>query len=209
MAQQRGQMGLGPHPEDERALGRINFSVSAWDQLNWYVQFAAKPIQRLSPGERLSLREEARAIERTLMRQTHGAESVPDIEEKELCLLHAFFQKKLTELTTEGQTSLGPFELHINIVFGLVSEHIGGRGLLGSRLLTYHLAKLLMQQPRALRICPFCQKTFLLFRKNARYCSRDCQSVATMRHRRRVQQIERHGARKAQKEKTIIGKARR
>ena len=162
-------------------MTRIKFAVSKWDQLNWYVQFASKPIKQLSPGERLSLCEEARAIERTLVRRITGAESVPELSDGELQRLHAFYREKLMGLAIDGQVALGPFELHLHIMFGLVNEDVGGKGLLGSRFLTYHFARLLTEHPNSIAVCPHCKMIFLRFRRNALYCSRVCQSVAVMR----------------------------
>lgn len=188
MPQRPDRATLGPHPDDARALSRTRFEVSEWDQLNWYVQFSARPLKDLSPGERLTLKEEATAIERTLIRKIYGHESVPEIADRELQHLHSFFRQALTNLVTEGEVQLGPFELHVYIVhgLGLVSEHVGGRGLLGDRFMVYHFSKLLTHHPKAIQICPHCHKLFLQFRKNALYCSRACQSVATMRKLRGV-----------------------
>jgi hypothetical protein len=214
MTQRHQGRGLTPHPEDERALARIKFEASEWDQLNWYVQFAAKRIKQLSPGERLSLREEARAVERTLARRIGGAESVPEIDDDELQRLHGFFSKKLLELVTTGHVTLGPFELRILITFGLVSETVGGKGLLGNRFLTYHFAKLLTWFPDAIRGCPHCNNIFLRFRRNAIYCSRACQSVAVMRQLRGVRKnigrgIKREHMRNIPKGRAEHGKTRR
>jgi len=184
MPQRPNRIALSPHPDDARALSRIRFTASEWDQLNWYVQFSARPLKDLSPGERLTLKEEATAIERTLVRKVYGHESVPEIADRELQQLHSFFRQALTTLATEGAVQLGPFEIDTHIVHGLVSEHVGGRGLLGDRFMVYHFSKLLTHHPKAIRICPHCHTLFLQFRKNALYCSRACQSVAVMRLRR-------------------------
>jgi hypothetical protein len=109
------------------------------------------------------------------------------------------------ELAATGQVTLGPFDLRLYIMFGLVREHVGGKGLLGSRFLTYHFAKLLTRFPDAIHSCPHCNKLFLRFRRNAIYCSRECQSVSVMR---KLRGVKKNGG-GIPKGRAVHGKAKR
>ena len=48
--------------ERKRALERIGFEQSEWNQLNWYVEFANKDVPNLSIGEALNLNIELCAV---------------------------------------------------------------------------------------------------------------------------------------------------
>ena len=177
MAQRLGKRvsfeSIPPHPDDQRALERMKFSRSDWDKLNWYVQFSAKPMDALSPGERLSLGEEVLALERTLIRKFLQADGRPMHSEDDIQRLHKFFREELTELADTGGITLGPFQTMISILFGRSSEWSGGEG---HSLLPYYFAQLLKQFPESVRRCQSCKIIFLAPRKNAYHCSRECQS---------------------------------
>lgn len=162
------------HPDDERALQRIHFQRSDWDKLNWYVQIARKPTP-LSPGERLILEEEIRAVERTLIRAIFQNDGVPIHTEEDIHKLRMYFDEKLTELADAGGVTLGPFQTMIAILFGRCDEWSGGEG---QSLLPYHFAQLLKKFPESIRRCRHCKNIFLAPRVSAYHCNRECQSKA-------------------------------
>lgn len=166
---------LPPHPEDVRALERIHFNVSEWDQLTWYVQFAQKDLDRLSPGELLSVREDVRAVDRTLVRQMQGVEGVPGRSDEEIRGLQALVCEKLTELADTGIACLGPFQVIVTATF------LFGREQLTGDWFQYRFAQLLKRFCRSVRRCPHCQAIFVQSRRNALFCSRTCQSRAVMK----------------------------
>lgn len=183
---------LPPHPEDERALQRIRFHVSEWDQLNWYIRFAREGWEQLSPGEQLSLREEIKAVERTLVRRMEGAEGIPDRDDREIQDIQGVFRQKLTELADTGCVYLGPFEACV-----FLGEGWWGEQLAGGKWLEYHFAQLLKKFPEAIQRCPKCHSIFLRPRSNAYYCSRACQNIAAMR---KLRQRKKRTDRKAELE---------
>lgn len=205
---------LPPHPEDQRPLERIKFQFSDWDQLNWYLHFAEQDIEKISGGEFLSLKEEVRAIERTLVRRMDGSESLPGPTDNEIRELHGFFKDKLRALADGGWISFDPFEIVVSINYLGWFEHLAGR-----RWLEYHFIQLLKKFSVAVQRCPNpdCKKVFLKARANANYCSRPCQNRMAMRSlRKRSQQAAFRGRRKPQRTKPtaqrfeeFIRKARR
>lgn len=193
---------LQPHSDDQRPLERIKFEVSEWDQLNWYLQFAQRDFAILSGGELLSLKEEVRAIERTLVRRMVGSESLPEPTDDEIRELHIFFKDKLEALADAGWISFAPFEVVVNI------NHLGWlEHLAGKRWLEYHFVQLLKKFSVAVQRCPntSCNRIFLKARGNASYCSRQCQNRMAMKTiRKRSKQEAARGRRKPKKEKTTV-----
>src|SRR5687767_1571658 len=86
-------------------LERIGFKISTWDQLNWFVQFSRKPLERLTPGELLSLQEEVRAIAAEI-HQGFRRKSLPSLEQ--ITGLQREVIKHLTELVDKQETEYGP-----------------------------------------------------------------------------------------------------
>jgi hypothetical protein len=174
-------------PEDRRALERIKFDVSEWDQMNWYVTLANADMGHLSPGETLSLQEEVRSLERTLFRDIL---KVPLPELEEIRNLHSIIRTHLESLADKGYAVIGPFSLKVHIVRPKVPPFEHGQGwydlvhypdLTEGDLLAYHMSQLLQKFGHAIRRCPHCNKIFLQQRRNGRYCGRTCQSRAVMK----------------------------
>lgn len=198
---------LPPHPDDERALERVHYQRSEWDQLNWYVEFAGKNPEQISQGEFLTLKEELRAIERTLVRKLVGSESLPEPTDEEILQLHSFFKTRLSALADAGWISFDPFQIVVSINYHGWFEHLGGR-----RWLEHHFVELLKQFGPAVLRCPYdqCGKLFLQPRSNASYCSRQCQNRAAMRKLRERQKHERSfGVRKRKRKPEEITTAAR
>lgn len=166
---------LGPHPDDVQILARMKFGRSDWHKLAWYVQFAAKDLQRLSPGEIMTVKEEVRALERTLIRQTIQELGRPVHSEADIQEIQRSIHDTLVELADTGMVCLGPFQTMISISFWDASEWSGGAG---NSLLPYHFARLLKQFVGSIRRCRNCKTIFLAPRTSAHHCSRTCQSRA-------------------------------
>jgi len=191
---------LQPHPEDQRPLERIGFERSEWDQLNWYVQFVGKELDRLTAGEFLSFKEEVRAIERTLVRRMVGSESLSEPSDDEVRQHHSFFRVRLVALADMGMISFTLPETIVNISWHRWSEYLAGR-----RWLEYHFVQLLKKFHDAIQRCPnpACHKIFLKARSNASFCSRQCQNRMAMKTiRKRSKQKPLKGRRKPQATKT-------
>lgn len=185
---------LPPHLEDQRPLERIGFERSEWDQLNWYVQFVGKELDRLTAGEFLSFKEEVRAVERTLVRRMVGSESLPEPTDEEVRQHHSFFRERLIALADMGMISFNLPETIVNVNWRGWSEYLAGR-----RWLEYHFVQLLKKFRDAVQRCPNtdCNKIFLKTRANASYCSRQCQNRIAMKTlRKRSKQEALRGRRK-------------
>lgn len=194
---------IPPHPDDERALARMNYERSDWDKLNWFVQFSAKPINALSRGERQILEEEVLALERLLTRKSFQVDGKPIHSEDDIQQLSKLFREKLTELADTGGVTLGPFQTMIAILFGCSNEWSGGEG---HSLLPYYFATLLKQFPESVRRCQSCNIIFLAPRTNAYHCSRECQNRAAaknIRDRKKRQRLNSVANRPSAKGKTL------
>ncbi len=190
---------LPPHPEDQRPLERIKYEFSDWEQMNWYLHFAEQDIEKLSGGELLSFKEEARAIERTLVRRLVGSESLPEPTDDEIRKLHALFKERLQALADAGSVSFDPFEVVVTINYLGWFEHLAGK-----RWLEYHFVQLLKKFSADVQRCPKpdCNKIFLKARANATYCSRQCQNRMAMKTSRiKSKQEALRGRRKPKPEK--------
>lgn len=185
------------HPADERALERIKFDVSEWDRMNWYVKLANMDFDKLTEGERLSLREEFWGIKHTLWLDKDNPEPIAN----EIKGIQRNVAKHLSELADQGKTEFGPFHLRITVECPVVEfkemyqdlrpEHLrqmhGGHhdtDLISGGGFLYYMTQLLQEFGGSIRRCPHCNKIFLQARKNAVYCTRKCQSVAFMRQKR-------------------------
>ena len=187
----QGKESLGPHPDDVRILARMKFGRSEWHKLNWYVQFSAKEIKQLSPGELMTLKEEVLALERTLIRENIQESGIPVHTDEEIKQIHQFIRDTLTELVNSGMVCLGPFQTMISISFWETSEWSGGKG---NSLLPYHFARLLKQFSSSIRRCQNCKNIFVAPRTSAYHCSRVCQSRAASKALREKKKTSRVNA---------------
>ena len=196
VAKKRSQtVPFGP-PEDERTLKRINFD-DLWNRMNWFVQLAQKPLKEMTEGEISMLQEEITAVQGSLFRYNNP----PTFTRQQISRLQKKMLKYLEELIDKGQVVFRGLEVTLWVVtnrvnfyknpevgdekppfylFSWLTPSTGEKGLL------YELGQLLRTFGASVRRCPRldCHKIFLQFRKNAKYCSRDCQSRDYMRIKR-------------------------
>ena len=188
------------NPVDSRAIARITSGGAnrEWEMMNWYVGLAQKDLQSISSGDFLNLQEELVALVRTLYRHDNP-EPPKRVQIKRLQLA---ISRHLSELLERGQTKFAPFKIVSWIVCLKKAASIGGMPALPPEspgIFTWDTVRpkttsqlvetsalhwfnqLLKQHADSIGRCVHCDKIFLQFRRNARYCSRRCQSVAAMR----------------------------
>ena len=206
------------------ALERIGFDVSNWDQLNWYVKFSQKHLQKLSGGDLRNLQEELVALLRVL--ENHS--NPPFLTVQQIEPIQVVIKRHLEDLADKGTTILGPFKAKILVScpkkldqkfreLGRLKLKPGAKppvlpSLVTHRILvsdsfsvisqglTYHLAQLLELYGSSIERCPHCKTIFAQFRRSARFCSRHCQSVSAVQ-RIRARNRRQHTARKAKRRK--------
>ncbi len=196
-------------PADVRPLDRIKFFVSKWERMNWYVDFAQKNLDRLSPGEVLNYQEDVVALERTLFKIHKPAP--PDLPE--IKGMQESIRKHLESLADKGvAVFIKPASITTIVAPKVVARQEGitlkpgdaiiadifyWDGYPGVRGLVHYLAELLKQFAPSIKRCPHCSKIFLQLRRNAVYCSRQCQSVAGMRAIRARKKQKKAGSKRA------------
>ncbi len=184
--------------EDRRTLKRIKFD-DEWERMNWYVHLCQKPLKEMTHGEISTLQEEIKAIERFLFGHTN-----PTIFSiRQISRLQKKIQKYLQDLINKGQTMFVGFKMNLWIVHGPVAhQKMQERNptttnsqppfdlfswlkpLSGEEGIIFEMGHLLRRFGASIIRCPHCSKIFLQLRKNADYCSRECQSRAYMRNKR-------------------------
>lgn len=183
-----------------RALVRIGYFDDTKKQgrqvdyrrlLGWFVDFSRKDLEKMSPAEQFSLREEIRALQEEGLNYTVNDASVIRhwIQTQDAV---AHYLKTLTET---GQFYSEPFQLKFfftvprflpqgsaqfkeRIYFGEFVESFDGKGLL------YLLILALRQAGDRLRYCKHCSTLFVQARRKQQFCKRECQQVASMRELR-------------------------
>ena len=181
-----------------------------WDRLNWLVIFSQRTLDNMSPGDCLSLREELAVLHGQAQMGGLPLGDVPlalpgweDVQ-----TLQATVREILTKWVDQGAVDLGPFTLTLELRrsnspedglraargFPNRAKAIPGQGTLehiaryhlGSdeNPLLFYLSELLRDHASGIIRCPQCLKIFLKLRRHARYCSRECHTVAGMRAKR-------------------------
>jgi uncharacterized C2H2 Zn-finger protein len=182
----------------------------SWDRLNWLITFSQRTLDNMSPGDCLSLREELAVLHG----QAHvgglpfggGSLALPSWED--VHTLQSTVREILTKWVDQGTVDLGPFTLTLELHrsaspedtlraargFPNRAKAIPGQGTLkhvahyhlGSEEspLLFYLSELLRDHASGIIRCPKCLKIFLKLRRHARYCSRECHTVAGMREKR-------------------------
>jgi len=158
--------------------------VNEWNVLNWFIQFAKKgDLTKLSPADILALQEESQALQ---------ARGIPEVTPRGAPLNEPLSVAELTQLQREVQKHIENFlatgtfaftDFHPTLVVERDPEDkrrlidyeflppFHGQGLL------YLFATLLRRVRLPIEQCPRCQNIFLKSRKDAGYCSRECQSL--------------------------------
>lgn len=192
--------------DEERSLARVGLyrhtrtggqQIDYAALLGWFVKFSSTDLAAITPAELLLFREEFSALQRKALKDIMGT-YVVEIEESEAKSFHAAkksIARYLGELTQTGIVTLGPFHLTVGIQlprffkdpdpnppFAIATgEHVGpgnGQGVI------YLFAKAVRCAGDRLRCCERCSALFVQARRKQRYCSRDCQQVASMRNLR-------------------------
>ena len=186
-------------PTDERALTRIGYDKSAWDEVGWFVRLARTDLDKASPGDLLSLKEEFVALQKVRLRvQT----DLP--EDEAVGNVQRYVRTHLGELADQGFTFLPEIPIQQRIEYPDIAikqlalragyqpspqatglpdcmsflhapPGIGLVAVMGQLLAT--VGKLIVR-------CPHCRNIFLQSRRNQEYCGRSCQSIAVMQRRR-------------------------
>lgn len=188
-------------PTEQGVLERVGFTKGKWDELDWFVRFARRDLDKASPGEFLSLQEEFAALVTAHFKSS--PDSMPTREQ--IIEIQQIVRKHLTELADEGKTMFPALPGFLWILYPRIlaklQEGVWGRGKkeqisslpdIGLHRaasgdpanLVPLLGELLGKVGRPIVRCPHCRNIFLQSRKNQVYCSRSCQSVAIMQKRR-------------------------
>jgi hypothetical protein len=162
------------------------YSVDEWNVLNWFIELVKRgDLTQLSPADILGLREESQALQ---------ARGIPEVTKYGAPLNEPLSLVELTELQTAVRNHIDQFlktgsftfaEFRPTLLIERDPEDIqrlvdyeflppfDGKGLL------YLFATLLRRVRLPIQRCPYprCQNIFLKSRKDAGYCSRQCQSV--------------------------------
>lgn len=160
------------------------YGVNEWNVLNWFIQLVKKgPLTALSPAEILALREESLVLQGRAIPDitAHGAGVNDPLSLTELSHLQSTVRSHVDEFL-QSQTftfkefrptlliERDPDDARRLIAYEFVPP-FHGQGLL------YLFATLLRRVRLPIERCPRCQHIFLKARKDAGYCSRECQSV--------------------------------
>ena len=192
--------------------------MSRWDQLNWFVRFSQRPIDRLTASELQDLQNEITAI----VWETRRFWMDTLLRSQQLKELQADIANHLLDFIVSGHTEYGPItaEHSVDVLAPRDKSHekkatkrffvhyrltLQGREdkVAKDHLITY-MFELLRDHGLLLEHCRHCSKVFLKLREHARYCSRQCQSVATMRIKR-----QQHRAAAKQTRRVTNGTSRR
>jgi hypothetical protein len=178
--------------------------------MNWYVSFAREDLSRLTAGDFLNLQEQITAIWYKLRYLDQSASRLvtskpqPLPSREQIEQLQGTVSKHLSEIADQGATSSDPYTItrFIHHVSGEHEDYENGIPLyefdfwrsqvfitgrqenVFKDYLVHHLFDLLREHAQSVRRCPHCSQVFLQLRRHATYCSRACQSVATMKKRR-------------------------
>jgi hypothetical protein len=160
------------------------YGVNEWNVLNWFIQFAKKgDLTKLSPADILALKEESQALQAKGIPEltTRGAGLNEPLSVAELTKLQADVQKHIDEFIATKTFTFTDFATTILIERDPDDERrlvdyefvppFHGQGL------RYLFATLLRRLRLPIEQCPRCKNIFLKSRKDAGYCSRECQSL--------------------------------
>jgi hypothetical protein len=204
-----------PPSKQEIILERIGFTTTSWDQMNWYVSFAREDLSRLTAGDFLNLQEQITAIWVKLRYvDTHDRTrplrpALPSREDVERLQKHVVTH--FDEIVDQGGSQFGPYPISRFItheVWDLDGSDEPGDEPISvdqwrhqilitgpdkdtfKNYLVTHLFDLFREHAQSIRRCPHCSRVFLQLRRSAMYCSRACQSVATMQKRRMSETVK-------------------
>lgn len=161
------------------------YGVNEWNVLDWFVQLVRKgDLAALSPADILALQEESRALQaRGIPELTkHGAPVNEALSEGELMKLQSAIGKHASDFIRTGTFVFADFQPTILIE----RDTNDPRQLVDYEFLSpfhtngllYLFATLLRRVRLPIEQCPRCQNIFLKARRDAGYCSRECQSRA-------------------------------
>lgn len=185
-------------PTDERALVRVGYDKGAWEEIGWFIRLARADLDKASPGDLLSVKEEFVAMQKVHLR-VHT-----DLPEDEVVgNVQRIVRKNLEELADQGFTFLPEIPVRQRIEYPHIMEKLTLRGSyepdpqgnsLPDSLSFLHappgiglvavMGQLLATVGKLIVRCPHCRNIFLQSRRNQDYCGRSCQSVAIMQWRR-------------------------
>jgi hypothetical protein len=193
-----------PPSKQEIILERIGFTTTSWDQMNWYVAFVRENLSRLTTGDFLNLQEQVTAIWYKLRyidqkgEQPRRPQPLPTTTE--IKLLQDIIAQHLSDIADKGASRSSPYtvtrfiehlhfwdEDHENGEYDFWRSQVfisGKQENAYKEYLVNHLFDLLREHAQSIRRCPHCSRVFLQLRRHAMYCSRACQSVATMKKHR-------------------------
>ena len=199
-----------PQPRSRQSLilERIGFTSSTWDQMNWFVLFAKENLDQLTSGDLLNLQEQIAAIWKQLKytskyKRERGPDDILPSHEQ-IVQLQATIVSHLNDIVYKGSSRSGPYSItrfvthyHDEIEgweetdpWTIIDEWKSEILMSGPEEDSYrsylvtHLFDLFAEHAKSLKHCPHCSKIFLQLRRHAVYCSRACQSVATMKKQR-------------------------
>lgn len=173
-------------------LGQLN-ALAWFVKLSHTVLTLGLEAAKLSPADVLAKQEEFAALERHLQVR----QSPPLPSELDLWTVCISARDTLLELFQTGRTRLSPgytyvdMELpgtpgdrartHEDFNHGMGNPSFKTDGAVGKNGLIREFQALLTKYGSALRYCPRCKMLFVKPRKNAEYCSRDCQNAHYMK----------------------------
>ena len=174
-------------PAAEKALRRIKFHNSAWDKMNWYANLAKLNLDELSAGEILTLQEECVAIAAAVygIRPRKGP-SPDDLNDLQFAV-----RAYLRGLARLGEARIGPIADTVVFLRGDIQGRTKTQNLWFHQVehpidwahvvLIHHMRELLKSFFEAIAVCVHCNNVFVKGRRDAKFCSQQCQSVHTMR----------------------------
>lgn len=173
-----------------RRIGATHLPVQRGKRnvLKWFVDLAQTDLNDITPAATQAKLEEFAALERHM---GLGARYSPPLAGRgDLRHLREETDKYLTELVDSGIVRLGPFSMWIYIAIPkklgrtVPEGHPGSDSLdtqaIGTHGLLREMAVLLKEYATSVVRCPRCKEMFVKPRKNADYCTRNCQNAHYM-----------------------------
>ena len=178
------------------ARERAGFDSGAWDTMNWYVRFAELDFDNLSDGDLRNFQEEVVALCEVIEKGGYR----PLLTRTGLVTLQKEIAKHLKSLVDRGRADFGTFSYTV-VIYRLQEmlekcQDFNPEGIKNapkvavskkfthcttpesfiSSILLNHMIDLLGDFAASIIRCLKCEKIFLQFRRQAKCCSRKCQS---------------------------------
>src|SRR5215467_13773969 len=180
----------------------LHHTQPEWERLNWWVKFCQRDVPSLPLEDKYRLQKELAVLEKLGTRyempvwfEPPPLLPFPQIEELRLQVLKIFGHLADTRSTRIRSCQVF-WEVHqpqsfdhrgrIGRANRVVLTRLTSEGLVQRRedIFLIQLQELLRAVPQGICRCPHCKRLFLQVKRQARYCGRRCQSVATMRRSR-------------------------